>query len=129
MPNCRKSSKLTLSREGVGESNFIDKRFCGYLGLSEFVRENQTCIKSWLPFCVAFAPSRFPCWKPPILWEVLLFLKDLQCEFAVPPRQEKVGVCPLCCKNMCCASRFCTGGAGAAGSRSKQCPRARKAKC
>ena len=23
---------------------------------------------------------------------------------------------PLCCKNMCCASRFCTGGGGAAGS-------------
>ena len=36
---------------------------------------------------------------------------------------------PLCCKNMCCASPFCTGGGGAAGSRSKQCPRARKAKC
>ena len=36
---------------------------------------------------------------------------------------------PLCCKNMCCASRFCTGGGGAAGSRSKQCPRARAAKC
>ena len=27
---------------------------------------------------------------------------------------------PLCCKNMCCASRFCTGGEGAAGSKSKQ---------
>ena len=26
---------------------------------------------------------------------------------------------PLCCKNMCCASRFCMGGRGAAGSRSK----------
>ena len=36
---------------------------------------------------------------------------------------------PLCCKNMCCASRFCTGGRGAAGSRSKQCPRVRKANC
>ena len=35
---------------------------------------------------------------------------------------------PLCCKNMCCASRFCTGGGGAAGSRSKQCPRVHKAK-
>ena len=27
---------------------------------------------------------------------------------------------PLCCKNLCCASRFGTGGGGAAGSRSKQ---------
>ena len=27
---------------------------------------------------------------------------------------------PLCCKNMCCASRFCTGGQGAAGGKSKQ---------
>ena len=27
------------------------------------------------------------------------------------------------------ASRVCTGGGGAAGSRSKPCPRARKAKC
>ena len=27
---------------------------------------------------------------------------------------------------MCCASRFCTGGGGAPGSRSKQCPRALK---
>ena len=36
---------------------------------------------------------------------------------------------PLCCKNMCCASRFCTGGGVAAGSRSKQRPRACKAKC
>ena len=27
---------------------------------------------------------------------------------------------PLCCKNMCCASRFCTDGRGAVGSRSKQ---------
>ena len=25
----------------------------------------------------------------------------------------------MCCKNMCCASRFCTGGKGAAGSRSQ----------
>ena len=29
---------------------------------------------------------------------------------------------PLCCKNMCCVSRFCTDGRGAAGSRCKQCP-------
>ena len=36
---------------------------------------------------------------------------------------------PLCCKSMCCASRFCTGRGGAAGSRSKQSPKARKAKC
>ena len=27
---------------------------------------------------------------------------------------------PLCCNNLCCASRFCTGGRGAAGSRSTQ---------
>ena len=27
---------------------------------------------------------------------------------------------PLCCKSMCCASRFCTGGRGAAGTASKQ---------
>ena len=26
----------------------------------------------------------------------------------------------LCCKNMCCASRFCMGGRGAAGSKSQQ---------
>ena len=26
---------------------------------------------------------------------------------------------PLCCKNMCCASRFCTGGREAGGSRSE----------
>ena len=26
---------------------------------------------------------------------------------------------PLCCKNLCCASRFCTGGGGAGDSRSK----------
>ena len=25
----------------------------------------------------------------------------------------------LCCKNLCCASRFCTGGRGAGGSKSK----------
>ena len=36
---------------------------------------------------------------------------------------------PLCCKNMCCASCFCTGGGGAVSSRSQQFPRARKAKC
>ena len=27
---------------------------------------------------------------------------------------------PVCCKSLCCASRFCTGGGAAAGSRSKQ---------
>ena len=48
--------------------------------------------------------------------------------FVVPFLSPKHSVCaPLCCKNMCCSSRFCTGGGGAAGSRSKQCPRARKA--
>ena len=33
---------------------------------------------------------------------------------------QKSACAPLCCKNMCCASRFCTRGRGAAGSRSKQ---------
>ena len=36
---------------------------------------------------------------------------------------------PPCAVKTCCASRFRTDGGGAAGSRSKQCPRARKAKC
>ena len=32
-----------------------------------------------------------------------------------------VSVCaPLCCKNLCCASRFCTGGMGVVGGRSEQ---------
>ena len=30
----------------------------------------------------------------------------------------------LCCRNMCCVSRFCTGGRGAAGSRSRQMSKA-----
>ena len=35
----------------------------------------------------------------------------------------KSSVCdPLCRKNMCCASRFCTGGREAGGSRSKNLP-------
>ena len=56
----------------------------------------------------------------------------LSCPPLCPPKSAEhvvFGACPLCCKNMCCASRFCTGGGVAAGSRSEQCPRARKAKC
>ena len=33
---------------------------------------------------------------------------------------DKGGCKQKCCKNFCCASVFCTGGGGAAGSRSKQ---------
>ena len=45
-----------------------------------------------------------------------------------PRDPRKSARAPLCCKSMCCASRFCTGGGVAAGRRSKQCSRARKAK-
>ena len=35
---------------------------------------------------------------------------------------------PLCCKNMCCASRFCIGGGGAVGSRSNEMPKGPESK-
>ena len=61
---------------------------------------------------------RVPPFESKLLPAVLLLLKIYF---------PRISACaPLCCKNMCCASRFCTGGVGAAGSRSKQCPRARK---
>ena len=42
-------------------------------------------------------------------------------QYGGDPRSHSVCVCaPLCCKNLCSASRFCTGGRGAVGSRSKQ---------
>ena len=41
-----------------------------------------------------------------------------------------MSVCdPLCCKNMCCASRFWTGGREAGGSGSKNLPEGPKSKC
>ena len=36
---------------------------------------------------------------------------------------------PLCCKNMCCASRFWTGGGEAGGSGSKSLPKGHESKC
>ena len=41
---------------------------------------------------------------------------------------RKSACAPLCCKNLCCGSRFCTGGRGAAGSRSKQLPKGPQSK-
>ena len=42
-------------------------------------------------------------------------------EFGGCARQS--GPQPLCSKNLCCASRFCAGGGGAAGSKSRQMPK------
>ena len=65
-------------------------------------RENQTCTKLWLPFCVTFAPFAPPPppgkWhfpptgKPPcFLWQVQVFLQDLLCESTIFPRPGSKG--------------------------------------
>ena len=62
---------------------------------SVWVRENQTCTKSWLPFCVPFAPL-FPKWKWPFSGTGIpalsvgnpAILQDLLYESTVFPRRE-----------------------------------------
>ena len=52
-----------LYRNTVGLPEWVQELFKNYLAwlhlhqnwFSQVVRENQTCTKSWLPFCVAFA--------------------------------------------------------------------------
>ena len=69
---------------------------CSWPGSSQsMVYRPLVCTKSWLPFCVAFAPPLFTKgnWpfpstgKPPFpslyLWKVLPFLQDLLCESTV----------------------------------------------
>ena len=38
---------------GVGDLNYVDRKFCGRLVSLEILRENQTCTKPRVPFCVA----------------------------------------------------------------------------
>ena len=40
-----------------------------------------------------------------------------KCFVSCPSETSKSACAPLCCKNMCCASRFCMGGRGAACSK------------
>ena len=57
----------------------------------------QTCTELWLPFCVAFAPfsrrGMCPCpvlQNPLFLWEVLLFLQNLQHKSTVFPTRKYI---------------------------------------
>ena len=72
--------------------------------------------------------SDFPCWSARCLETPRKRDARLKNEISMnfgnkfsPPLKSACAA--LCFKNMCCASRFCTGGRGAAGSRSKQMPK------
>ena len=95
-----RDSRLFSENRAFGKRRFSHKTadFAGYSQktadwhLPLFARENQTCTKLWLLFCVAFAPlslggvALFPVQENlPFLWEVLLFLHDLLYESTVFP--------------------------------------------
>ena len=107
-----------LPPEGVGVEKFVPSlESLSSLGFGE---RNLGCPGNFAGM------SRIPGGVPKIC------AKKVRVHFSFPNSAKIPGTsvfAPLCCKSVCCASRFGTRGRGAVGSRSKQMPKELCSKC